>query len=67
MREQALLAYQYWQDRNWEIPYRWAGKMEMACTGIFLPIFRMMKIKVPQARFFQVRHQDCLWRDVPMA
>ena len=67
MREQALLAYQYWQDRHWEIPYRWAGTMEMACTGIFLPIFRMMKIQVSQARFFQVRHQDCLWRDVPMA
>ena len=67
MREQALLACQYWQERGWEIPYQWAGKMEMACTGIFLPIFRMMKIQAAQARFFQVRHQDCLWRDIPMA
>ena len=64
-RAQAVAAHQYWARRQWQIPYQWAGKMEMACTGIFLPIFRMMKIRSDQARCFQVRHEDCLWQGIP--
>ncbi|WP_320675941.1 hypothetical protein [Prochlorococcus sp. MIT 1300] len=64
-QEQSVIAHNYWHSRKWQIDYHWAGKMEMACTGIFLPIFKMMKTRPEQARFFQVRHNDCLWKDVP--
>jgi len=62
---QAARAHGYWQARQWQIDYHWAGKLEMACTGIFLPIFRLMKIAPEQARHFQVRHLDCLWQGIP--
>ena len=64
---QAAHAHAYWQMRHWQIDYHWAGKLEMACTGIFLPIFKMMKIVPEQARSFQVRHLDCLWQGIAPA
>ena len=64
-RHQALRAHSYWAERQWRPNYTWVGPLEMACTGLFLPIFRMMKIVPEQARFFHVQHCDALWQGIP--
>ena len=66
-RQQAVRAHSYWTERRWTPDYTWVGPLEMACTGLFLPIFRMMKIVPEQARFFHLHHCDALWEGIPEA
>ena len=62
-KEQAFITKNYWSEKGWRIDYKWASPLEMACSGIFLPIFKIMKITTKDARFFQVMHHDELWRN----
>ncbi len=64
-RAQGLLALKYWQEHNWQAKFQLAGPLEQACSGILLPIFKLMKPIPDHYRFLMVRHQDQLWKRHP--
>lgn len=65
-RDQALLVRRYWQERNWQSSFRFSGPLEHAATGVLLPVLKVMKPVPEHYRFLMVRHQDEIWRRVPL-
>jgi hypothetical protein len=65
-RAQALKVNQYWQERNWLGDFRFSGPLEHAATGVLLPVLKVMKPVPEHYRFLMVRHQDEIWRRVPL-
>lgn len=65
-RDQALKVNHYWQARNWRPEFRFAGPLEHAATGVLLPVLKVMKPVPEHYRFLMVRHQDEIWRRVPL-
>jgi hypothetical protein len=64
--EQGLKLRQYWQEREWKDDFRFAGPLEHAATGLLLPVLKVMKPVPEHYRFLMVRHQDEIWRRVPL-
>ena len=64
-RRQALGLLSHWQQREWTPDFQLAGPLEQACTGLLLPVFKVMKPVVEHYRFLMVRHQDELWKRHP--
>ena len=61
-KEQARICDAYWRNKKWIADFVLAGPLEHACTGILLPIFRVMKPCIENYEFLKVLHQDELWR-----
>ena len=61
-RRQALKVKDFWLQRNWCPDWNLSGPLEQACSGMLLPVMRLMKPIPEHYRFLMVRHQDSLWR-----
>ena len=60
-RRQALKVKDFWLQElapDWHL----SGPLEQACSGMLLPVMRLMKPIPEHYRFLMVRHQDSLWR-----
>ena len=64
-RNQANKVMNYWNSINWTASYQLGGPLEQACSGILLPLLKLMKPIPSDYRFLMVRHQDELWRRHP--
>lgn len=63
--EQAHKVHQYWLARSWQSSFQLSGPLEQACSGILLPVLKLMKPIPAHYRFLMVRHQDELWQRHP--
>ena len=61
-RRQALCVRDFWAAKNWRPNWNLSGPLEQACSGMLLPVMRLMKPIPEHYRFLMVRHQDTLWR-----
>ena len=61
-RRQALKVRDFWVKKNWHSEWNLSGPLEQACSGILLPVMRVMKPVPEHYRFLMVRHQDALWQ-----
>jgi len=64
-QRQALKVLNYWQSRNWQSNFQLSGPLEQACSGMLLPVLKLMKPTPENYRFLMVRHQDQLWQRHP--
>ena len=60
-RRQALSVRDFWAHKNWRADWHLSGPLEQACSGMLLPVMRVMKPVPEHYRFLMVRHQDNLW------
>ena len=61
-RRQALAVKDFWIQKNWCPEWKLSGPLEQACSGMLLPVLRLMKPVPEHYRFLMVHHQDSLWR-----
>ena len=61
-RNQALAVRDFWVQKNWRPDWNLSGPLEQACSGILLPVMRVMKPVPEHYRYLMVRHQDNLWK-----
>ena len=61
-RRQALTVKDFWVQKNWCPNWNLSGPLEQACSGMLLPVMRLMKPVPEHYRFLMVRHQDSLWK-----
>jgi hypothetical protein len=61
-QRQAVRVTTFWQDHDWQASFQLAGPLEQACSGLLLPVLKVMKPIPDHYRFLMVRHQDELWR-----
>ena len=60
--KQALTVKDFWIQKNWQPDWNLSGPLEQACSGMLLPVMRVMKPVPEHYRFLMVRHQDSLWK-----
>lgn len=65
-RRQAAKVLDFWQRRQWKADFQLSGPLEQACSGLLLPVLKVMKPIPDHYRFLMVRHQDELWRRHPI-
>jgi hypothetical protein len=61
-KRQAVRVANFWQEHDWKAAFQLAGPLEQACSGLLLPVLKVMKPIPDHYRFLMVRHQDELWR-----
>ena len=61
-RRQAFAVKDFWIQKNWRPDWNLSGPLEQACSGMLLPVMRLMKPVPEHYRFLMVRHQDSLWK-----
>ncbi len=61
-KRQALMVANFWKAKNWKADYVLSGPLETACSGILLPLLKLMKPIPTHYRFLSIIHQDSLWK-----
>ena len=64
-QRQALTVRDFWVQQHWTSSWALSGPLEQACSGMLLPVLRVMKPIPEHYRFLMVRHQDDLWKRHP--
>ena len=64
-KRQATSVRDFWVQENWRSSWNFSGPLEQACSGMLLPVLRVMKPIPEHYRFLMVRHQDDLWKRHP--
>ena len=61
-QRKAIMVRDFWVKKNWCPDWHLSGPLEQACSGMLLPVMRVMKPIPEHYRFLMVRHQDNLWK-----
>ena len=64
-RDQALIAKQYWVEKNWLPNLILCGPLEQAASGMLIKSFKIMKPIPEDYRILMVKHTDELWKRHP--
>jgi len=64
-REQAIIARQYWVEKNWMPDLILCGPLEQAASGMLIKSFKIMKPIPEDYRILMVKHIDELWKRHP--